>query len=373
MTPTPFNTKTAGGNAGHNKLVYSKDLDYTYIMSPDGKKQLGGLEGDHTNNPLAMQPNVKDIMNIDDPQTLATGPNKIVQMGKDLAVNAASDVPLMIPGMGPIVGPLVRTGGSLLSGYMADRALNSEQHNQYQSMGNAGLNTIIGQALPWLLEKAQGGIPTLAKKSVTTSMREAEPTLTERTTTGSSSGESSGTSATERASSSTAKGTVASQSKSYATFPQEHLDSIDAIEKEIERLQSIDTSKFNKGALTQVDNAIQRNKDALDALQQAGQSSQYIRDTVGQNEGVFNSEGKSTTTRQGERSGTSQSISSGISTPGKSNTQSTTVTTGDTMAERVLEAIKEMHNHNTTQSGIIQKFLTRFIPQAVTEPAKLDK
>jgi hypothetical protein len=381
-----------------NKLIYSKDLDHTYILDSTGK-QVGSMEGDQRNNPLAFDPNVANIQNVIPPDSKEQTAANIKQAGKDFVVNAAVQAPLaFIPGGGALA-TLGRLGAAAGAGYGMDSLLNPDK-TPTSKLGDALLNTTIGETFPWLAEHIGGlssfKIPGI--RSETTSTRVADPTIMERTTTGSgriqsnrqgsssSSSESNlsreGISNTESNRVGETKGNIKSRTTSYeAESTGPHTDAMSGVEAEIARLESIDATKLNKGGQTQIDNAIAKNKALLEAMNDANTTSMNIRDLIGETKGTSSGEGSSTTKSKGTGqtrssgssriSGTGESSSSGSSkttgssTPGASTTTSSTVTHGSASWERILEAIQEMHKHTANQLTGFQRFLAGFIPQDI--------
>lgn len=368
-----------------NKVTYSKDLDMTYIMSPDGKTPIGSMDGDQTDNPLVYDPKVAELQmqNVTPPSTAQTGPQKIAQMGKDLAVNAASQAPLMIPGMGPILGPAIRVAASLGAGYLADRSINNGQHSPYESATQAALNTGVGTAIPWLLERSPNfRAPGIRSQSTTETT--ADPTVSERsstgtregvstgigtnTSTGSSTVSSSGTSAREAISTGESSNEGLTSGTSGRTTTTQHFneelppsDAMLAVQKEINRLKNIDTSKFNAGAMSQLNAAIDRNQSALEHLTEANINSGIVSKSSGTNEGytvgsskssnVSSSKGTSSSTssgtsqnsgtsqRSGTTSGTSQTEGTTTTQPGKTIRVTNSFSSGHTWIERLADSI----------------------------------
>lgn len=147
-----------------NRVVYNKDLDLTYIMSPDGKTQIGHMEGDQSKNPLAYQmgqPGGNQPTGNQQPYNASTGPDKIKQMGKDFVVNAASMGPMML---GPELGLPARVLASLISGFGTDQVLNPDR-NAAESLGQAGLNTGVSAAIELLPGIKMSGPPLLSKNA----------------------------------------------------------------------------------------------------------------------------------------------------------------------------------------------------------------
>jgi hypothetical protein len=148
-----------------NKVVYNKELGLTYIMSPDGKTQIGHLEGDHSKDPIAytfgQQGDRFQPQSDETPYTPSSFPDKAKQMAKDFVVNVASQAPMAFS---PEMGVPGRAIGSLLAGFGLDQMLNPDRPAE-QSAGQAGANTAISSLAELLPNVRMSGPPLLSKNA----------------------------------------------------------------------------------------------------------------------------------------------------------------------------------------------------------------
>lgn len=328
-----------------NKLVYSKDLDQTYVLTPDGKQSLGTVEGNQLNNPLLYQSNAADIQNIEPVNDPRVG---IKQMEKDFVTNMASAAPSMIPG----IGPVARIAGSLGLGTAVDQLLNKDRPIEH-SLGQAAFNTGVGEVGSFLTaNRPSFEIPGMRTTSQST--LERGPTLSERTLSSKrnsslvrdalnelqSSGESTGRVSTT--------GSAAGKSASTSIrqpYQGEMTVDMQALNDRIAKLKSIEPK--NKSQATQVNNLIDKLEESLQA--EAVLSEGTITKTSGTSEGsrassssssssssrTGKSESHSASTGSGESTGTSQ----GMSQPGIATRTTSSVTTGGSKLERLIHAI----------------------------------
>jgi len=325
-------------------LDFKPNLGITVIRDDTGK-QLGTAEGDIRDNPWAKRVSTLSQVNMQGVPTQqdfngATAQNKILGMGKDLAVNAASAVPLAF---GPEGMPIRMALASLLAGGGTDKLLNPQKSSS-DIVGDAMFNTGTGLVAPALIEALSGGLGKFRIPGMK-SIRTAEPTITENfsrgTSSGSSVGETSGNTSTEgsgtsqssgrtKGSSSTAgsgttegtsstsgetSGNTSKQGKSVSDSTTQtgvditgpHTPAMEAIGNEVKRLQKIDLTKYNVGDRKQVMDAIDKNLSALDALNEANTHSGNVRHTVTTTEGTGESSG--TSKSNSSRSGKSANVS----------------------------------------------------------------
>jgi len=350
-----------------NIVKYNKDLDYTYIMDSNGK-QLGGMEGDHTHNPNAYDPVMSQQMGMDKPQTNTSGAEKFQQLSKDFVVNAAAQAPLsFIPG----VGPGAAIGRAALSGatsYGMDTLLNVHKSGQEKGI-NAVLNIILGEVAPWLASKG-GGLELPGK----TSVRTAEPTLLERESTssrsGSSSGESTGRGTTrgtsEGGTTSTGRGTTKGEFESTSIrqpYTGEITPEMQNLRDSIEGFKTKLEGAKNKSQVTQLQNVIGKYQDALAAHEDM--QSGTITKTEGTRSGESTNQQQSqhtntnqgSSTNQNQSSGSSQSSGTSQSTGTRTPGTVTTTTTGETLAERVVQGILDAHKSTIGQISKLKDFL----------------
>lgn len=111
------------------KSEYLPELDTTYFDYGNGIRIR--VKGNQVDNPMysAQTPESRQVI----------GKSALKQLGKDLAVNTASQLPLAIPAL----GLPARLGISFLTGLGTDRVINSDK-NVGDSIADAALNTTLG-------------------------------------------------------------------------------------------------------------------------------------------------------------------------------------------------------------------------------------
>lgn len=318
-----------------SKLTYSKTLDRTYLDKGDGSAvQVFG--GDVRDLPGLFS--TKELSGSEPSGTQLQGNRGSVeygkQIGKDLLTDLVTQIPLATMGGGGITQVLKRMGVGGLAGGITDQLVNPDKPLS-QTAGDVGANVALGELIPFLAEQGlpKIRIPGFERRKVSNTIHEA--------TTGSSRnvGSSIREGISEGSGVSSREGKSTSSSSGQGNFKTEtirrnvdvaasHTPAMETLEKEIARLESIDTGKFNAGALKQVENAIAKNKAALDAMEDAGNSSYVITNTEGERSGsgISNTEssgtGKSSSRSASRGTASNTGERTSVTQPGASQTSS---------------------------------------------------
>lgn len=223
------------------QVRYNKTLDQTYIIHPNGSTST--LTGDVRGMPGML--NEEELKATDANKSLKGNPGSELygkNLGKDILADLASSAATaFLPG-----GPIIKGLGSAAVGTGVDQFMNPDKPLS-QSASEGTLNAAIGEILPWLaFEKA--GIKFPKNTRILESTVKQEPTV---------------------------------RTMIKKSIPNENLDHalVGSIQKEIERLKGLDTSKLNAGGLKQVENAIARNEAALGSLEEVGYDPGIISET----------------------------------------------------------------------------------------------
>lgn len=308
------------------KLSYSKTLDQTYLTDENGG--ITTYSGDVRGNPGLFSQS--EMASSDDRGRRLKGTpgndSGAMDLIKDIGVDTATAIPMMIPG-GGIGGSIMRMLGGGLAGGITDQMLHKDKP-MTQTIGDVGLNALISELGPLAFEKLPGArlvnpMYGKTKSSVTVHGPSAFSSETVGNLERRGAMEGSGFNEFTGKNSGSTSNTGEIQSHSVrqpfeASAP--HTPAMEAIQSEIDRLGNM---PYTKNTAKQIDAAIAKNQAALDALQEAGTTSGVITDTTGKRSGE--------NTFQGERSGSARATRRGTSSSQGTNNSITTGTrtTGD--------------------------------------------
>lgn len=328
--------------SGKNQVRYNPKIGLTYITGADGKF-VGTMEGDHTKNPLAYDPNASSILNVDEPQTRGTGAANIKQMEKDFVTNMATSAPsLFLPGSG-LGATLGRSAASMGLGSFVDQLLNPEKPGA-QTLGDVGINTLINEVTAFPFNKEfKFEIPGITKHKA--GIVERGSSVYESSNVGRQSGASKGSSIGETLGTNEALTDRLMESTSIRQpYQGEMSTDMKALNDRIAKLKAIEPK--NQSQETQVNNLIDKLTEAFDA--EAELSSGTITKTTGSSQikGTGSSKRSSSSYNTGESSGESSGSTKGKTSYGDQITSGNEVTHNAHLLERLFKAFRIKSGNN---------------------------